>query len=287
MSAWIDVVVYATQFIMFCLVLPRWSARFARATIIDRNSQWAASNPAVLERAARGSGWLKFIQAVGVSGVLLLFVAQLYLQPVVLKIEPAAQWRLLMSIDYSVMIVAMLVYSAAFAYFTRWLKRDVPPAEQRQATLSPRKLDEFIPRWLHLAGLVLLAAAVLARPVASELFAVRHGNLLGGFLSMLLVSSCLLLGVAGSVARKPTVLDRVYGPAYRRREVQVTFGLMIAWAAFMLAALYFETAGIDISRYFGVLTSILATTILALLMPLPPPEPAGSGPGKRSDCAVA
>lgn len=278
MNEWIDFAVYATQLIVCLLVVARWSAHFKGAVVADRNPEWAAAHPQVIASLERGSVLNILLQAWAVFSVLVLLLYRLDLQPESLKSPGVPGWRVLLATAYLLLSIGFVLFGMGAVMFARWLKGTVPLAEQRRASLTPRTLDAFVPRWLKLAVFGLLLVSVAARPVASLFYPARIADVRGGFLFALSTAAMLFLAVAVSVKRRPNVFDRVLGSKYRKREVRVCLALMAFSAAGELAMLGVEIAGIDASRFGGVAFSAFVTAMLAALMPFPTSGAGDRGP---------
>ncbi len=270
MNEWIDFAVYSTQLIVCLLVTARWAAHFKGAVVHDRNPEWAAAHPQVVAGLERGSAWNLAIQAWAVLSVLVLLAYRLDLQPAALKTPDVPGWRTLMATAYLLLTVGFVLFGLGAVKFTSWLKGKVPLAAQRRASLTPRSLDAFVPRWLKFAIFGLLIASVVARPVANLFYPAHVADVWRGFTFSLATACILFLTVAISVKRRPTVFDRVLGSGYRKREVRACFALMAFSALGGLAMLGSEIAGIDARRFSGVIFSAVVTAVLASLMPFPP-----------------
>ena len=76
-----------------------------------------------------------------------------------------------------VLATAYLLLSVGFVLFgfgRRELhalaERSVPLGEQRRASLTPRSLDAFVPRWLKFVVFGLMFASIVARPMANQFY---------------------------------------------------------------------------------------------------------------------
>lgn len=284
MNEWIDFVVFATQAVMLWIVMPRWGARFTRAMVFDRNPEWAAANPMAVASLVQGGIWMTVIQAWGLVSVTVLLLFRLDLQPSFLS--PVALetpgWEVLMTTSNLLMMAGFIMVGFAVVRYLRWLKHHVPLAQRRQASLMPRSLDDFVPRWLQYPVFGLLVISVLARPVVDFLYPGHLANVWGAFITTLLVSPILLFIVIGGVVRPPNIFDRTLGAAYRRREVRFGFGLVLCMAVASLITLYLEYVGVEMRRYGAVLTSAFVTSMLVGMtsFPVPPHDGAEQAGGQ-------
>ena len=109
-----------------------------------------------------------------------------------------------------------------FLIFQRWLVCD----DTHIATKAPlvrRSVDDYVPRPLQLTvyGLVILhLAAWLQVGVTGR---DQEAGFWGMLAFQLAISGFLLLVAMSAVRRKPSALDRIVGPGYRRTEVRVAF----------------------------------------------------------------
>ena len=283
MSEWIDFCVYATLPVIVCIALPRWGARFTRPMLNDRNPQWTAANPEVVARLESGGWWMKIIQAWGIISVLVLLAFRLDLQPRVLSPQSLGtpSWEVLMTTSNLLLAVGLVIlcYGGVSSY--RWVKRLVPLAERRRATLTPRNLDDFVPRWLRYLIYGLVAANLLARPLVDAYYPGHLKEVWGPVAIQVFLSALAFLCTLGGVARAPNQFDRALGPAYRRMEVHLGFFLMMGLAISALVYLWLEFSGVESRRFATVFTSLCVSAFFAgfLLLPLPrqdnTPDPDG------------
>ena len=271
MSEWIDFVVYATQAILLCIALPRWGARFTRPMLNDRNAEWTAANPEIVARLENGGWWMKTITAWGILTVLVLLTFRLELQPRVLLPESldTPSWEVLMTTNNLLLAVGLVIFFYGLVSGYRWVKRLVPLAERRQATLTPRTLDHFVPRWLQYLVYGLVAANILARPMVDAYYPGQLKDVWGPVAIQIFMSAVAFLCTVGGVARAPNQFDRALGPAYRRMEVHIGFFLIMGLAISGIAYVWLELSGVDSRRYGAVFTSLCVSAFFAGFMLLP------------------
>jgi hypothetical protein len=277
MNEWIDFAVYAIQLIVCLGMTTRCAAHFKAAVVADRNAEWAAAHPQVIAGLERSRALNLLIQAWVLFSVLVLLAYRLGLEPAALGSPGVPGWRTLLATAYLLLGIGFVLFGLGAAIFTRWLKLNVPLAEQRRASLTPRRLDAFVPRGLTFAVFGLLIASVVARPLASLYYPDRIADVRSGFTFSLMTAFILFLTVGICVKRRPNVFDRVLGGAYRKREVRACFALMAFSALGGLVMLWTEIAAIDARRFAGVVFSAATTAVLASLLPFPPRR-AGSAP---------
>jgi hypothetical protein len=288
MSEWIDFCAYATQAILLCITLPRWGSRFTRPMLNDRNPEWTAANPGIVARLENGGWWMKTIQAWGIITVLVLLAFRLDLQPRVLSSQSldTPSWEVLMTTSNLLLAVGLVLFFYGLVSGYRWVKRLVPLAERRQATLKPRSLDDFVPRWLQYLAYALVAANILARPVVDAYFPGHIKDVWGPVAIQIFISALAFLCTVGGVARAPNQFDRTLGPAYRRMEVRVGFCIMTGVAVSGLVYLWLEFSGFDSRRYGAVITSLFVSATFAAFTLLPG-LPRDGTPGGQADNAPA
>lgn len=260
MSEWIDFLVYATQAVLLCIAVPRWFVRFTRPALMDRNPEWVAANPAAVARLENGGWWMKSIQAWGVISVVALLVHRLYFH---------SSWEVLMTTDNFLVIVGVLILSYGLLTGYRWIKRIVPLAECRQATLTPRSINDFVPRWFQILVWALTVSSILARPVLEAYFPGHLKHVWGPSGVLLFISALAFLATVGGVARAPNQFDRLLGPAYRRMEVSLGFILLACIAILALVTLWLEFNGADTRRYGSLILSLCVSAVFAGFIRLP------------------
>jgi hypothetical protein len=288
MSEWIDFLVYATQALMLYIALPRWGRRFTRPMLTDRNPQWTAANPEIVAQLENGGWWMKAITTWGIITVLVLLAFRLDLQPQVLT--PASldtpSWEVLMSTSNLLLAVGLVIFFYGLVSSYRWVKRLVPLAERRQATLVPRSLDDFVPRWLQLLALVLVVTNILSRPLVEAFYPGHLKSVWGAFAIQIFMSVLAFLCIVGGVARAPNQFDRALGTAYRRLEVHIGFFILVGLAISGIAYAWLEFSGIDTRRYGAVFTSLCVSAAFAGFILLPVASRESLGPGTNADDAV-
>lgn len=261
MSEWIDFSVFAIQAIVLWIALPRHAARFTRPMLFDRNPQWAAANPELVAKLEHGGWWFKALQAWAIVTVIVLLMVRLG------KNTPG--WEVLMTTSNALMAMGFVLFGLGIWRNLRWLKRNVPLAEIRRASLAPRSIDDFVPRWMQYLIYGFMAVNILARPAAELIYPGRLGNIWGASILMLIMSLLMYLVATFGVARPPNQFDHAMGPNYRRLEVHVYFGIMVAIALTGLLNLLMEFNGLDMRRYGAVITGACATAALVAFMFLP------------------
>ena len=252
MSEWLDLFIYATLIIAFWFVLPMWSARFTLATVADRNPQWLRDHPDV---AAKLSGsqvrWL--CHAWGLVSLAALFAFQVGLWPGQWSPEALdmARWETLKELNTLLLLPGLVAFIGAGVLFSRWLNSTVPLAARRQATLEPRTLDDFVPRWAGTAVYALIALHLAAWLAVAAGGWHMTPEFWDRFLLMLAMTPVFLFFPRLGVRRPPQALDRIFGPAFRRTEVRYGLAMNLVLPIVGSLRLYEELAdavAFDVSR---------------------------------------
>ena len=227
MTEWIDVLLYSGFMAMLWFWIPAAGARFTRAIVEDRNPEWVAAHPEVVDRLAGSRWYLRCSYGLGALSIAILISAQTDLWPAALSapVFESEHWRVLSAV-HAVLAITWLVHAVAGgAIFTRWLTTHVPLAERRRASLEPRSVDAYVPGGIRLAvhtavGLHLaiwLAVGALGRHATSAT------SFWGMLASQFVIAAILVFIVRIIVRRPPNAMDRVFGPGFRRGEVRYAF----------------------------------------------------------------
>lgn len=258
MTDWIDFAVYAAFLIALYFVQPGMQRRMFVPMLVDRNAEWVAAHPDQVHRMAtrRWPSWLSY--ALGTASVAVLAGAQfgLWAPPTMPNGNALPKWMWLWSLAMDAMFVAILVGAPIGIASHFELKRLVPVAARRQATLERRSLDTSVPRWMQRATYALALANLAAWVVAgvlgthtSPLFWVR-------LVIMFLLSGFFFIVTRAMVARRTNAMDRIFGPSYRPWEVRMTFSTQVLPPIIGAIRLYEEVTGgqlLDMSRAMQLL----------------------------------
>ena len=112
----------------------------------------------------------------------------------------------------STLLIAGLAYLFGCAFISlAWLRKEVPLAERRHATLERRSLDDFVPRWARIATYALvginLAAWLIGRPVGDSTPHPSSGYALALVIGL---SACFFFMTRVGVNRRPNAMDRIF-----------------------------------------------------------------------------
>ena len=292
MTDWVDFAVYAVFLIALYFVQPRMQRRMFEPMLIDRNAEWVADHPDIVRRMAgrRWPFWLSY--ALGTASLAVLAAAQLGLwqPPMMANGTALPKWMWLWNLAMGAMFVAILAGAPIGIASHFQLKRLVPVAARRQASLEPRSLDTWVPRWVQLATyavvLISLAAWVMAGVLGthtSRIFWVRLAIMFG-------LSGFFFIVTRAMVARRANAMDRIFGPGYRPWEVRMSFSTQILPPIVGAMRLYEEVTGthlFDMSRAIQLLLAafIAYWVIRVSMLPIDLGDAAAGRPSPTTNLA--
>ena len=244
MSTWVDFAILAAVLAAFWFVVPSAGPRQTAAFIADRNPAWAASHPDAIRRLLESRWFARSCYALGVLNLAALASVQI---GVWFDTSADDHWQALWGVTVLSLFAGGAYHFAMYAVFRRWLDRDVPLAERREATLVPRRIEQYVTPRLRYSTYALVAAVPLAWLAVGALaqapgaqFWKELANL--AFLSA--VFSVLFSFVARiSVARPQQMMDRALGAGFRGFEVRWAFLLQLVPPAVGVLALAQRLAG--------------------------------------------
>jgi hypothetical protein len=253
MTDWIDFTVYFVFVAALWIVYPFAQTRLTIPLIADRNPVWLAAHPEAAERiaASRLHVWISFALGAVSLAVLTAFQVGWWHPDYNAGLRAPSGWMVLWDLAISSMIAALVIGGGMGIRGFLRLKKLVPLAPQRQATLERRSLDDYVPRAVRYAvysavvvNLVAWVAAAILGTHSSPVFWPR-------VVTMFVLSGFFWFFTAVSVARRPNVWDRLFASAYRCFEVRMTFGCQILTPIIGALRLYEEvnhTSLFDTSR---------------------------------------
>ena len=279
MTDWIDFAVYVTFLIALFFVQPAIQRRMFEPMLIDRNAEWVAAHPDAVRKMVARRWPFRLSYALGAASLAVLAGAQLGLwQPPIMHNGTALpKWMWLWSLAMDAMLVAILVGAPIGIASHFQLKRLVPVATRRQATLERRSLDTSVPRWIQLATyalvLISLAAWIIAGVLGthtSPIFWVRLAI-------MFVLSGFFFMVTRAMVARRANAMDRIFGPGYRPWEVRMTFATQILPPIVGAMRLYEEVTGTQLFDMSRAVQLLLAAFIAywVIRMSILPIDPSG------------
>ena len=283
MTTWIDFFVYTVFILSFFVVTPWAYGKLAVPMLADRNSDWVKKNPKALLNMKRFGDWVFWIHcAFGIVSLVVLAMIQLQLltasdwpEKLILRMQLSslagpdslsAQWMLLTQFSMLSLFIGMLLFTTlGLLWYVVWVRK-VPIAERRQANLQRRSIHDFVPLTVRLVTYLLVFLNLTAWVVVA--FLGWHDDPLfwQRLVFMFFGSGFFWLATAGAIARRPNVMDRMFGSGYRRGEVLLTFLCHLLLVATGVARIYEELADVivfNINR--GMFLGIVLYVIVWML----------------------
>jgi len=274
MTDWIDFTVYAAFLIALYFVQPGMQRRMFVPMLVDRNAEWVAAHPDTVRRMAsrRWPAWLSY--GLGAASLAVLAGAQLGLwdPPMMRNGIALPKWMWLWSLAMDAMLVAIVVGAPIGIASHLMLKRRVPVATRRQATLERRSLDTAVPRWMQFATYGLVLISLFAWIVAGVLGAHSSPIFWLRVAIMFFLSGFFFIATRAIVARRSNAMDRIFGPSYRPWEVRMTFSTQVLPPIVGAIRLTEEVTGtqlFDISRAIQLLLAAFIAYWLVRVAMLP------------------
>jgi len=277
MSEWIDFAVYATQSVVLLGLLPRQLLQFRAPAILDRNADWAAAHPDAMQRIERSRRFEKALRVCAIVSIGVLLAVRLGHVDGGLAARDAPSWEVLKDVHGALMGVAVLGILLYMLGWMGWLRRTVPLAARRSATLKPRLAGDHLSRpWRVATDIVAFGhlALWLVLPAAG----IGGGAEYWGHFASIAAVTVLAAAVSYLVPmRRPGYADRVLGEAYRRLELRIAYLLRLG--PLTTGAVHLGDAfGFDLARA-GHLSLVLLVCAGALaFLTLKPSRPHGNTP---------
>ena len=275
MSEWVDFSIYAAMTAGFWFAFVGWSSGVALQMVADRNEEWLMANreragTLLRDRWLVGSSWFLWsCHAWGAFSLAVLLACQLgaWPQSWSLGTNGSQQWELLKDTHSTLLIVGLLCYLGVVAISSRRVQKDVALAERRQASLKPRTIDDFAPRWLSMGSYLLIAVHLTAWVVVGALGLYSTPGFWTRFAGPVAFSAIFLVIAHASVNRR---ISDFFGFHDRRLGVRFALGSLIYAQIMFALRLYGEVAGpsfeTDRAMHLAlVLTMVLAMVALALV----------------------
>jgi hypothetical protein len=264
MTEWVDLTVYAGLILALWFILPAWSARFTLPYVADRNPEWLAAHPEVAAKLTEGSWFRWAYYGWGIASLAVLLAVQIDVIPPMFGSQSPGtpKWEVLKDVNSVLILPGVVLFAVSGIVFTCWLNTAVPLAPRRQATLTRRSIDDFVPRWIQrltygfvsVVILAWLATAVLQWPVTGEFW--------GRFVVLAPLSPAFEFFVRLAVSRPPYVMDRIFGPTFRVSEVRIGFAMHLLPPLAGLVRLYEHVAGtelVDLNRAMHLGVAMIVT----------------------------
>src|SRR5688572_3663279 len=247
MTEWIDFSVYAVMVVAYWFVSASWARAMVMQMVADRNEEWLAAHG---ERAVTllrgrwmvGSTWFRrSCYAWGAISLVALLSRQLGVWPEsMLQTAGSQPWEALKDVHATLLIIGLVCYFAVIVVSTRLIQKDVPLAERRRASLTPRTMQDFVPRWFTIGAYTLVAIHLAAWIIVGVLWRSSSTDFWTRFAAPATFSASLLLVAHATVDRR---FSDFLGMHDRHTGIRFAFGSLI-YVQFMFGVrLYGEVVG--------------------------------------------
>ena len=280
MTEWIDFSVYAVMCVAYWFVCAGWARAMALQMLADRNEDWLAANgprAAMLLRSRWmvGSDWFRWsCYAWGTISFAVLFARQTGMWPASLSPQTAGsqQWEILKDAHATLLIIGLLYYLAIIVVSTRVMHKDVPLAERRRASLTPRTVHNYVPRWFTTGAYLLVGIHLAAWIIVGTLGLSSSPDFWIRFTAPVTFSAIVLFIAHATVNRR---FSDFLGMHDRQLGIRFAFGSLI-YAQFMFGLrLYGEVAGpsFELDRFMHLSLTLMLVAAMIALMIVPKREP--------------
>jgi hypothetical protein len=278
MSEWIDFTLYSVQIVLLWALLPRQSAQYTVPAIVDRDPDWPAKHPAVMQGVLRSRAFLNMFYVYAAVSIAVLLALRLGFKiPVLSGTAQAPSWEILKDAHGTFLIVGLIMYFGSYYFWRHWLTTHVPLAPRRSASLKPRLASDYLPRSWRIATEVLTVAHIGVWLVVGTLGFASGAKFWWSF--AFIVCMTVLFGCIAHLVpkRRPGYFDRVFGEAYRHVELKIAYFMRLwplAAGAIGLAEL---TTGVELARAGYLLIVSLVCVVALMILRLQPAAPASGG----------
>jgi hypothetical protein len=274
MTDWIDFAVYGTFMFALYFAQPTTQQRLIVPLLTDRNPEWVAAHPDVVRRIAmsRWRLWLSYGLGAISLGLLASYQLGLWHVPPNRDGFVPPKWAVLWNLAMAGLVISMLIGGAVGLWAHFAIKRLIPVAPRRQATLERRSLDTSVPRWLQHVAYAFVAINLAAWIVAGILGTHSSPIFWTRVVIMFGLSGFFFWATRAVVARRANVLDRIFGPAHRTWEVRITFVTQLLPPMIGALRLYEEVTAtqlLDLSRAAQLALAMFITLWLLSISRLP------------------
>jgi hypothetical protein len=287
MSEWLDFAIYAAQIVLFWVVLPRQTALYVAPMIADRDPEWPRRNALVVARIERSAWFPWSCYAWAVVSLAALLALRFGWRPAFVSAS-VPSWELLRDAYSLSMVLGFLGWLSWLAVWLRWLRRHVPLATRRSATLRPRSAAGYVGLpWrtaIEILTVINLAAWLVFGATLSDLrpdYWAQFGSVVA--LTVVFGGYALLVP-----RRRPGYPERLFGGAYRRVEVRSAYVLRLA-PVIAGATRLGEHFGADVGRLGHLAIGVLVIGVVyafARLRPLDTTAPPSSGGTRETSARV-
>lgn len=288
MTDWIDFFVYAAFLFALWFVQPVAQRRLAIPFLKDRNPDWVAANPDAVRAIERSRWriWLGWALGALSIGALAAFQTRLWQVPAPPPgAPPLMRWMVLWNLAMASMLVAIVIGGAIGLYGRFQIRRHVPHGPRRTASLERRSLDDYVPRTFQYVAYGLLAANAAAWVIAAIVGVHSSPLFWSRLVTMFFLTGFFLFFSGLTVTRRANVMDRIFGPSYRRWEVRWGFSTLFTVPIVGALRLYEEVNDVflfDMGRALQlclalyITYSILRVSVLPVDPSMKQPRPLGT-----------
>ena len=268
MTDWIDFTVYVLLLACIWIIYPATSRRLAIPMAADRNPEWVAANPELVRRMVQAPWPLRLSYALGAASIAVLASVQvgLWTPPTMHDGSVLPRWIFLWDLSMASLFASIVIGGSIGIVRLIRLRRRMPVAPRRHASLARRSLDDFVPRWIQFTTYALVVANLIAWVVVALLGLHSSPVFWPRVVIVFALSGLFFLGTVGTIVRRPNAMDRIFGPGNRRGEVRYTFSMQLLPPIIGAVRLYEEvtnTIVFDINRTMQLCIALF--TIYGLL----------------------
>jgi hypothetical protein len=112
------------------------------------------------------------------------------------------QWEVLKDAHATMLIIGLVGYFAIIVVSTRLMQKDVPLAERRRASLTPRTMRDFVPRWFSIGACLLVGVHLAAWLVVAILGLSSSPDFWTRFTALAVLSAVILVVAQATVDRR-------------------------------------------------------------------------------------
>jgi len=263
---WIDFSLYAALIATFWFVFALRTPQFVLGMIAGRNLDWLTSNKDRAGALLRGR-WLAgsryflwFCYAWGTLGLFALSAVQVDAVPqsILRFVHGGPKWEVLKDVNSAMFISGLLCYFACLGVALRRIRDEVPLAQRRHASLQPRSVGHFIPRWVRAGTYTVVAVHLAAWMVVGTLGLYPVPGFWVRFMAPIGYSAIFIVIARAMVMWRPS---RLSNAAERRWGVRFAFAALVYVQVRFAIQLYGEIAGaplgMDRLLHLGVVLCVL------------------------------
>jgi hypothetical protein len=279
MSEWIDFAFYAFQIALLWVFLPRQSAQYTVPAILDRDPEWPAKHPAVMQSLLRSRAFLNVFYIYAALSIALLLALRLGLRVPPFSATNAPSWEILKDAHGTLLIVGLVMYFSSYFVWMRWLAVHVPLAPRRTASLKPRLASDYLPRSWRIATEVLTVGHIALWLVAGALGWAGGAKFWWSFAAIAGMTALFAVIAYFVPRRRPGYLDRLFGEAYRHVEIRIACFMRLWPLAAGALGLSELVTGVELARAGYLLIVAFVCALALMILRLQPVAPSSAPPG--------